>query len=386
MTSVDRIQGLSGSIAVKPPCRVATTAAITLSGAQTIDGVAVVEDDRVLVKDQADTTANGIYDASTGAWTRSLDFDGANDVRDGTLVPVASGTTNGDKLFQLTGTNPITIGTTALSFAASATFGGVTVSIATDRLLGRDTAGTGAPEALTVGGGIEFTGSGGIQTSAFTGDVTKSAAGTALTIANDAVTYAKMQNVSATDKVLGRSTAGAGDVEEITCTAFARSLLDDANAAAALVTLGISPWTTVVKTADETVNNSNTLQDDNELTFAGTNGGTYAVKFVLNILQNDAAADFKVDFNSLAGNTSWFSCRWQLFDIGGVVLSDVENAGADTDMSMTSASASQQFVEITLNFTLSAGANCTLRWSQNTATVADTVVKKGSYLEYKRLI
>ena len=56
-------------------------------------------------------------------------------------------------------------------------------NIATDRLIGRDTAGTGAPEALAVTGGIEFTGSQSIQTSAFTGDATKTAGGTALTLA-----------------------------------------------------------------------------------------------------------------------------------------------------------------------------------------------------------
>jgi len=48
----------------------------------------------------------------------------------------------------------------------------------------------------------------------------------------DAITYAKMQNVTATDKVLGRSTAGAGDVEEIACTAAGRALLAAATAAA----------------------------------------------------------------------------------------------------------------------------------------------------------
>lgn len=57
-------------------------------------------------------------------------------------------------------------------------------------------------------------------------------------IPNDSITYAKIQNVTATDKVLGRSTAGAGDVEEITFTAAARALADDATAAAMLVTLG----------------------------------------------------------------------------------------------------------------------------------------------------
>ena len=58
-------------------------------------------------------------------------------------------------------------------------------------------------------------------------------------VKDGSITYAKMQDVSATDKVLGRSTAGAGDVEEIACTAFGRSLIDDANAAAAIATLGL---------------------------------------------------------------------------------------------------------------------------------------------------
>lgn len=58
-------------------------------------------------------------------------------------------------------------------------------------------------------------------------------------IANDAITYAKIQNVSATDRLLGRSSAGAGDIEEITCTAAGRALLDDADAAAQRTTLGL---------------------------------------------------------------------------------------------------------------------------------------------------
>lgn len=56
---------------------------------------------------------------------------------------------------------------------------------------------------------------------------------------DEAITYAKMQHVSATDKLLGRETAGAGDVEEIACTAAGRALLDDADAAAQRTTLGV---------------------------------------------------------------------------------------------------------------------------------------------------
>lgn len=71
------------------------------------------------------------------------------------------------------------------------------------------------------------------------GDITVSASGTVWTIDNDAVTYAKIQNVSATDRLLGRSTAGSGDVEEIVCTAAGRALLDDADASAQRTTLGL---------------------------------------------------------------------------------------------------------------------------------------------------
>lgn len=70
------------------------------------------------------------------------------------------------------------------------------------------------------------------------GDIAVTAFGSTWTIDPQAVTYAKIQNVSATDKILGRQTAGAGSVEEITCTAAARSVLDDASTSAMLTTLG----------------------------------------------------------------------------------------------------------------------------------------------------
>ncbi len=108
----------------------------------------------------------------------------------------------------------------------------------TDRLLGRDTAGAGSVEQIALDGGLEFTGGPGLRRSALTGDVTASAGSNSTTIANDAVTYAKMQNVSATDKVLGRSSSGSGDVEEIACTAAGRALIDDADASAQRTTLG----------------------------------------------------------------------------------------------------------------------------------------------------
>jgi len=92
--------------------------------------------------------------------------------------------------------------------------GDITV-VATDRLLGRDTAGSGVAEELTVGGGIEFTGSGGIQRSALTGDVTASAGSNSTTIGNNVVTNAKAADV-ATQTIKGRTSASTGDPEDLT--------------------------------------------------------------------------------------------------------------------------------------------------------------------------
>ena len=70
-----------------------------------------------------------------------------------------------------------------------------------------------------------------------TGKIAASAVTTAK-VADDAVTFAKMQEV-ATDTLLGRSTAGTGDVETVACTAAGRALIDDASASAQRTTLGL---------------------------------------------------------------------------------------------------------------------------------------------------
>lgn len=97
----------------KSSVRAATTANITLSGEQTIDGVAVVAGDRVLVMAQTAGAENGIYVAATGAWTRAEDANSAGDLTSGVLVPVEEGTLNADTVWMLATDGTITIGTTA---------------------------------------------------------------------------------------------------------------------------------------------------------------------------------------------------------------------------------------------------------------------------------
>jgi hypothetical protein len=112
------------------------------------------------------------------------------------------------------------------------------------------------------------------ERAALSGDVTASANSNTTTIANDAVTYAKIQNVSATDKVLGRSSSGSGDVEEITCTAAGRALIDDADASAQRTTLGLGTLATQSGTFSGTSSGTNTGDQTISLTGDVTGSGT----------------------------------------------------------------------------------------------------------------
>lgn len=213
---------------------------------------------------------------------------------DGTWqTPAAGGVADGDK-----GDITVSGSGTVWTIDPNAVSLGKMAQIATDKLLGRDTAATGNVEVIGVGGGLEFDGAGNLQRSALTGPVTLAAgasvtvipsgsitramqatssatsvAGRALSTAGpltdiqataddtflrrvsaalswgaltlgmvpDALlTYAKLQQVTATGRILGRSSAGAGVVEEIPCTAAAMTLLDDVSVAAIRTTLGLS--------------------------------------------------------------------------------------------------------------------------------------------------
>lgn len=84
----------------KDPVVAATTANISLTGSQTVDGVSVGNsNERVLVKNQADLADNGIYDSgSGGAWSRTTDADTWDELIAATVV-VSGGTVNADKTF-----------------------------------------------------------------------------------------------------------------------------------------------------------------------------------------------------------------------------------------------------------------------------------------------
>ena len=91
--------------------------AITLSGTQTIDGVAVTVGQRVLVKNQLTQSENGIYVCAAGAWSRASDFTtGAATFTGGVTVAVINGTDNAGTQWICTNSTSITAGSTAITF------------------------------------------------------------------------------------------------------------------------------------------------------------------------------------------------------------------------------------------------------------------------------
>ncbi|RFS16998.1 hypothetical protein [Emticicia sp. C21] len=115
------MQNVQLGISGKESVRVATTANISLSGAQTIDGVSVIAGDRVLVKNQTAGTGNGpadngIWICATGSWTRASDANTAGELKPGSFVFVSEGTLYADSGWILSTDGPITLGTTAINW------------------------------------------------------------------------------------------------------------------------------------------------------------------------------------------------------------------------------------------------------------------------------
>lgn len=98
----------------KDPCRVASTANLTLSGTQTVDSVALAVGDRVLVKNQSTASANGIYLVASGAWTRTIDANIAAEVLNMATAIVEGGQAGTEWLMNTPA--PITLGSTNLTF------------------------------------------------------------------------------------------------------------------------------------------------------------------------------------------------------------------------------------------------------------------------------
>jgi len=111
---------------VKASVRAATIGNITLSGTQTIDGVALVAGNRVLVKNQSIAADNGIYVVASGSWSRSDDANSDVEVTPGMFTFVEEGTANADSGWVLTNNATVNLGLTGLAFSQFSGAGQIT--------------------------------------------------------------------------------------------------------------------------------------------------------------------------------------------------------------------------------------------------------------------
>jgi hypothetical protein len=155
------VDNTAAGLSAKNACICATTANITLSGLQAIDGYTTLAGDRVLVKNQTTTSANGIYTAAAGAWTRSTDMNSWAQVPSA-YCWVEQGTTLADTGWVCTSDPGGTLGSTAITWvqftgAAQITAGaglqkaGNTLSVLADGTT-IDTAGAGSSVEVRAGG------------------------------------------------------------------------------------------------------------------------------------------------------------------------------------------------------------------------------------------
>ena len=103
-------------VIAKSSVAAASVGNLTLSGTQTVDGVALIAGNRVLVKNQTTASQNSVYVVAAGAWTVAADF-AQGYIANGDFLQVESGTTNGAKSFNVTTLDPISVGTTSITFS-----------------------------------------------------------------------------------------------------------------------------------------------------------------------------------------------------------------------------------------------------------------------------
>ena len=118
LVTKEYVDNVATGLDVKESVRAIAASNVSLAGTQTVDGVALVAGDRVLVQGQTNGAENGIYVVAAGAWARAADADNspANELNAGAFTFVEEGTVYGGTGWVLTTPNPINLGTTPLEF------------------------------------------------------------------------------------------------------------------------------------------------------------------------------------------------------------------------------------------------------------------------------
>ena len=286
------VDGVSQGLDIKEAVKVATTANITLSGTQTIDGVAVSADERVLVKDQSTASQNGLYLCKSGSWARTDDLAAGSDASS-VFVFVDQGTVNSENGFVCTTSKgSAVVGTNNLAFTQFSGAGQITASD------GLSKSGNTLSVDLKSNGGLVIESTEiavDLSASSITGTLAISDGGTGSTSASAARTALGLaigSDVQAHDADLdtlsGCQSGAAAALAALTSTEVA--ILDGATVTTAELNImdgGTSATSTTLATADRMVMNDNgtmkqvalsdlvTFLEDGATSGFDINGGTY---------------------------------------------------------------------------------------------------------------
>ena len=261
--SVDRIRGLTGGLPLKAPCRAATTGNITLSGEQTVDGIALVENDRCFVRAQTDNKTNGIYDVQEGTWKRSPDFNNGYEVTYGTEIFVQYGTTLHDKFYIITCTDdPVVFGTSAITSTVAPS---VEEAVAASNQATIDAA---AAAASALAAGVSETSAGLSASNASDSAIAAAASAVGVSDYADAASASAIA-AAASESAAGGSATAAGTSETNAGLSAAAAAISETNAGTSETNAG---------TSETNANNSAIAAAASESAAAGseTNAGTSA--------------------------------------------------------------------------------------------------------------
>jgi hypothetical protein len=190
-------------------------------------------------------------------------------------------------------------------------------------------------------------------------------------IANDAVTYAKMQNVSTTSRLLGRASAGAGDIEEITIGS-GLTLTGTTLSASGGGSTG-APAFIVTKTADESVVSSTTTQADNHLFVTPAVLATYRWELWLYVRKFSTSTSQNIKLEIYGGNGGSWRPTW---------LPDLtpDAYGENISISITNQSLTRQLIVINGVSRMGQYWGFALQWAQGINSTNGVTVMAGSQL------